>query len=56
MPPITERVSAIGPLMVVTQAIAPTIAAIDELGLPAEDRRKLCVGNAERLLKKTLAA
>jgi aminocarboxymuconate-semialdehyde decarboxylase len=32
--------------------IGPAIAVIDALGLSAEDRRKIFVGNAERLLNR----
>jgi predicted TIM-barrel fold metal-dependent hydrolase len=35
--------------------IAPTIDTIKRLEIPAEDRRKIFVGNAERLLKKKLS-
>lgn len=35
--------------------IGPTIAAIDRLGLDDEARRKVCVGNAEKLLKRSLS-
>jgi uncharacterized protein len=34
--------------------IAPTIEVIDQLGLSETDRRKVYVGNAEKLLNKKL--
>ena len=35
--------------------IKPTIEVIDRLGLSDTDRRKICVGNAEKLLKTKLS-
>jgi predicted TIM-barrel fold metal-dependent hydrolase len=36
--------------------IKPTIEVIDRLGLSDADRRKVYVGNAEKLLRKKLAS
>jgi len=35
--------------------IAPTIDRINELDIPAADRRRIFAGNAERLLRRKLS-